>query len=134
MFSITIKRTYTDRQTTGQFIMIVDSVKKVTGVTLELPWLNNQPNKSCIPEGTYELEVYDSVKFGKCLHVKDVPDRDYILIHAGNYVSDTRGCILPGVQFTDLNRDGLMDVTASKATMALIMDNMIGTKGVLVVI
>lgn len=126
MYRIAIKRKYEPLQTTGNFTMTVDGVKKVTGVTLELPWINNARQYSCIPEGTYKLEVYDSTKFGRCLHVMDVTGRNGVLIHSGNYVTDTHGCILPGSQFTDLNRDGLMDVTASKSTLALIMEHISG--------
>ena len=47
----------------------------------------------------------------------DVPDRNYILIHAGNYYSDIRGCILVGMDHLDINKDGFKDVTYSKDTL-----------------
>ena len=64
--------------------------------TLERPPLNNARNISCIPAGLYRLTRYTSPKFGNCFWVHDVPNRSSILIHAGNRVSDTRGCILIG--------------------------------------
>jgi hypothetical protein len=54
--------------------------------------------------------------------VREVPDRSEILIHAGNYVSDTLGCILVGRQYTDLDGDGLTDITRSQATLAELVD------------
>lgn len=66
----------------------------------------------------------ESEKYGKHFYVKDVPGRDYILIHPGNFVSQTEGCILIGRNFTDLNGDGLRDVTDSKATMNMLYDLM----------
>lgn len=67
--------------------------------TLERPWLNNKPNISCIPPGFYAvkyLEKSASGRYRRCWHVQEVSGRSGILIHAGNYVEDTLGCILPG--------------------------------------
>lgn len=61
--------------------------------TVENPWLNNQVNVSCIPDGQYEMVRYDSPTFGPCWMVKDVPNRTYILIHVANTEADVRGCI-----------------------------------------
>jgi hypothetical protein len=46
-----------------------------------------------------------------------VPGRSEILIHAGNYVSDTAGCILVGDTPKDLDGDGLIDVPRSQDTL-----------------
>lgn len=67
--------------------------------TLEPPWLNNARNMSCIPRGLYDYEFLESSASGKyrnCLHIKNVPGRTGILMHAGNKPEDTKGCILPG--------------------------------------
>ena len=49
--------------------------------TVERPWLNNQPNVSCVPEDTYQVNWRRSPKFGHTWELQDVPDRTYILIH-----------------------------------------------------
>lgn len=67
--------------------------------TLEPRWKDNQRNISCIPPGEYEVEFMPrswSGKYRNCFHVKDVPGRSQILIHAGNVPDHTRGCILIG--------------------------------------
>ena len=65
--------------------------------TLELPWKNNEPRVSCIPEGTYTCEMRESPKFGWRYILRGTePDRTYILIHPGNYPRNTYGCILLG--------------------------------------
>jgi hypothetical protein len=46
-----------------------------------------------------------------------VPNRDFILIHLGNFYTDIKGCILPGKGLADLNKDGRLDVTSSKQAM-----------------
>jgi len=61
--------------------------------TVERPWLNNKPNVSCIPTGTYDMGWRDSPRFGETWHVKDVEDRTYILIHVANFPTDVMGCI-----------------------------------------
>ena len=69
--------------------------------TLENPWLDNQRNISCVPEGEYPVRLRlpreSATRDYMHLLVKDVPDRDYILIHIGNSAKDTRGCILVGL-------------------------------------
>lgn len=75
--------------------------------TLELPFLNNIPDKSCIPQGLYNVIPYSSPKHPNVWEVLAVPDRKDILIHIGNYASkvnehksDTLGCILVGFGYT----------------------------------
>lgn len=70
-------------------------------VTLELPWRNNERLFSCIPDGTYKLGRHYSSRFGWCIKLYDVSGRSDILIHPGNTVSDTEGCILVGSSFGD---------------------------------
>ena len=78
-------------------------------VTLELPWKNNKRNVSCIPAGTYNVIKYNSVKYPDVWQLMDVKDRSYILIHQGNYLEDTAGCILVGSAFSygDINNSRL---------------------------
>lgn len=89
--------------------------------TLELPWLDNARNKSCIPAGIYSYFFRDSPKNGAILQLKDVPDRDYIQIHAGNYTSQIEGCVLVGDSIRYLNNDSIPDVTNSKETLRLLL-------------
>lgn len=64
----------------------------------------NEKRKDCIPKGTYQCEIRQSPKFGKTYWVKDVPNRDWVLIHKGNFCgnvdkgrkSDVEGCIIVG--------------------------------------
>lgn len=67
--------------------------------TFELPDLSNAVNVSCIPGGTYRLKMVNSAKFGPSYEVKDVDGRSHILIHTGNTVNDTQGCIMPCASF-----------------------------------
>jgi len=66
--------------------------------TLELPWKNNETNESCIPCGDYQVEWEYSAKFKRSLYeLRDVPERSEIKFHAGNWLNQTDGCILPGL-------------------------------------
>ena len=69
--------------------------------TLENPWIDNQRNISCIPEGVYPVRLRYPRESGTrdYLHllVQDVPNRDFILVHRGNFPSQTQGCLLVGI-------------------------------------
>ena len=65
--------------------------------TLEKPWNSNQRGISCIPEGEYPCIIAPSEHFQRLMpHLLNVPDRDGILIHPANYVSQLEGCIAVG--------------------------------------
>lgn len=78
--------------------------------TLELPDLNNSRGKSCIPAGVYKLDFNENETpltkkyrsrfgfFDYHIQIKDVPNRDYIYIHVGNYPKDINGCIAIGLE------------------------------------
>lgn len=104
-------------QTLGEFNVIGYSF---SGKTMELPYKDNQHEISCIPKGIYFVEKRYSTTHGYHFHVKDVPNRDMILIHEGNYHFNYKGCIGVGKAFMDLNKDGLMDITETKSTLALL--------------
>jgi hypothetical protein len=85
-------------------------------VTLELPWRNNEKCVSCIPSGSYTISLHDPPKHGQCLSVHSVPGRTNILIHKGNTLEDTEGCILLGKLF-DLEAEDNPQVHRSKAAL-----------------
>lgn len=54
--------------------------------------------RTAIPKGRYRIKMYMSPRFRRLLPMlMDVPGFKYILIHAGNTVEDTDGCLLPGL-------------------------------------
>lgn len=75
------------------------------GVTLE-----NYSKK--IHAGTYPAEFYNSPQFGRVILLKNVVGRTYIEIHAGNYATDTKGCILVG------SRKVKQEIWNSKSTLS----------------
>ena len=79
-------------------------------------------HETCIPEGTYEIkfrtvggfhtkysERYGNAHYGM-LHLQDVPNFTYILIHAGNTDEHTSGCLIVGEtqQDLDISDDGFI--------------------------
>ena len=76
--------------------------------TIERPWINNVPFKSCIPTGQYKVKRTNSPRFGPgTWQVQDVPDRTHILFHVANTSADVVGCIGCGISlYPDLNGVG----------------------------
>ena len=91
-----IRDTFTENSTIGE--LFINSERFCD--TLENPWLDNQRNISCIPEGQYKVRLRlpreSATRDYLHLLVQDVPNRDYILFHIGNTAKDTSGCILVG--------------------------------------
>lgn len=100
MIIATLDRYRTDDE--GTFGRLV--LPGLTLETVELPWRDNTPKVSCIPQGTYQVRPRFSNRFGRHFHVTKVIARTMILIHAGNLAGDkhrgwathSEGCILPG--------------------------------------
>lgn len=70
--------------------------------SMELPWRGNQHKISSIPVGKYDATFVKSPTKGKMLYrLTNVKGRDGILIHAGNSLLDTEGCILLGFSIID---------------------------------
>ena len=72
--------------------------------TLEPKWRDLKKEKkvrgkTAIPEGEYKIVMSPSAKFHRNMpYLKDVPQFEGIMIHPGNTVKDTMGCILVGVK------------------------------------
>jgi hypothetical protein len=78
---------------------------------LERPWMGNKPLVSAIPAGTYSAHVrYDHPDAWR-IELDNVPGREHVEIHVGNYVFDSEGCILVGAS---LKADDLCVVLDSK--------------------
>jgi hypothetical protein len=79
-------------------------------------------HETCIPEGEYDIEFrktggfhakyserYKNAHYGM-LHIQNVPNFTYILIHAGNTDEHTSGCLIVGEtqQDLDMNESGFI--------------------------
>ena len=94
---------------------------KFSCFSIELPWLNNAENISCIPPGIYRCNKISSPKNGKCFEVMDVMDRTDIQGHVGNYTSNILGCIAFGDSVKH-KEFGEIWVTNSRVTFGKLMD------------
>ena len=103
-------------------------------------------NESCIPEGTYDIkfrktggfhakytERYKNAHYGM-LHIQDVPNFTYILIHTGNTDEHTSGCLIVGETQQDLeiSKDGFIgsSTTAYKKMYAKVAGQLLQGKKV----
>lgn len=66
--------------------------------TLERPNLDNKPNVSCIPYGTYLVKPDNTGKY-QWFSIKNVVGRTAIEIHPANRVEQLMGCIAPGMDY-----------------------------------
>ena len=92
-----IRDTFSEESTIGELFINGERICD----TLERPYFNNLKNISCIPEGNYKVRLRLARESASrdYLHllVQDVPDRDWILFHRGNYPYQSQGCILVGL-------------------------------------
>ncbi len=80
-------------------------------LTLERLWQNNAPDVSCIPVGNYKCVRNHSEHFGEGFKVLNVPNRDDILLHSGNWMTDSKGCIILGHGFCVKNNQQALDMS-----------------------
>lgn len=94
---LTIKRvSYLPEGTFG--VIMQDNVP--FALTGELPWLDNLPQKSCIPCGKYICKRVNSPKFGDTFEITGVPGRSNILFHKLTIPKkDSKGCVGIGEEF-----------------------------------
>ena len=81
-------------------------------VGIARPWLNNEPNVSCIPKGVYmmTLGMYNAGGY-PAYEILDVPERTLCKLHKANKASSLLGCEAPGTYVTVM--DGEVAVAAS---------------------
>lgn len=109
-------------------------------LTLERPWRNNAARVSCIPAGTYKISLCSrsadygfkpSPRFGDVYQILNVAGRSKVLIHAGNTIDDTEGCVLLGECFAPIN--GRPGIALSKDALKEFMTKAGGEEHTLVV-
>lgn len=100
-------------------ILLFNGIPRLT--TFELPWLANQHDISCIPDGKYQISRIISPKHGEVFEVEDVPGRTEIQFHIGNSLKDTEGCIMVGMGF---NQGTFPAITESKTGFSWFMNHL----------
>jgi len=103
-------------------VLIIDS--KVFCVTLEPPDVLNQTSISSIPAQQYTCKRYSSDSYPNTFQIMNVPERSYVLFHAGNFVENTEGCVLLARKFGVLS--GGRAVLNSGETFNQFMEKMSG--------
>lgn len=106
--NFTLQRGAGTRSTPG--VLYAEGMQQL--YTLELPVKDGKPG-SAIPAGTYKIERAPSPRFMLSIdpwvlgyakempHLLDIPGRSLIMVHFGNYVTETDGCILVGLTRAD---------------------------------
>ncbi len=94
---VILKREYFPDGTNGKFMQDDRMICR----SIELPWLQNRRNVSCIPEGVYQVQKRYTEKRDWHLFLPIVDDRDGILIHPANDAQkELKGCIAPVTKCT----------------------------------
>jgi len=117
----------------GVFGVLIDNGIPFT-LTLERPWLDNQPDVSCIPAGSYTCVRYSSAKYPDTFKVQNVPKRTGILFHKGNHMEHSAGCVIlgekfdpykdePGIQSSAEGFDDFMEKLKSKQAFDLLIQD-----------
>lgn len=119
MKKVVLQRLWEDRnQSTGVLFVIDKKGQPVfASLCIERGDRNNERNVSNVPPGEYPLVFEHSPRFKQKLwELKDVPNRSECKIHPSNYWDQLNGCIAPGLELKDLDKDGYYDVTSSRNT------------------
>ena len=133
MYRINLERfAYLDGGTFGK-LCIQDAIY----YTVEAPWRGNEPFVSCLPEAQYSLAATASNKHGltyvlinEDINVTEFKEqrssRYACLLHLGNWPSDVKGCISPGLSLEanheEYKTPGPLMVTDSRIALTQVLD------------
>ena len=122
-FSLILERNKSSLfSTTGKLLLVDNRNNLILQLqTLERPWIFNERRVSCIPTGTYLVKRHISPKFGECFKIQDVKGRSDILIHSGNVVNDTLGCVLVGLTSGSVDDSSSAMICSSRKAMAVLL-------------
>jgi len=117
-----MKRVYLADRTLSSWIdPDLPEAEQVIAKVLERPWLNNEHNVSCIPEGIYVVRKNPPKPSRPYAYYRfdHVDGRNNILIHRGNDPEDSKGCLLVGGRIADFASDAptIADSTKKLAWM-----------------
>jgi hypothetical protein len=97
-FRLTIARKYKGDKCTSGYLAVNGNI---IAYATELPFRNNAPLISAIPDGQYGgILRYDHVDQWR-IELTGVPGRTNIQVHTGNTPDDSEGCILVGLKLGD---------------------------------
>lgn len=115
MRQVNLIRYYQDvKSTLG--VLVIEGMIDPIFYTIERPWVHNERNISCIPEGSYPCRIHHSTRNGEVYAVNDVPDRSDIQMHVANVAEELEGCIAVGSTAGYIDR-GTKAVLGSKYAM-----------------
>ena len=115
----------TKTQTIGEFTFYDENGKVIFSCkTVELEVDCNARRDDAIPNGLYKVVLRYSAKYKNHFHITGVPNRSLILMHNANFSRELLGCVGVGKKHADIDKDGLIDVTSSKATMKEMMSKL----------
>ena len=107
MKRITLDRVYYENGTLGR-------IQELGIWILERPWVNNERNVSCIPEGLYLVKPDMEGRYTGYPELQNVYGRTEIIIHPANRVNQLEGCLAPGLT-ASINEHELPTVSDSGA-------------------
>jgi hypothetical protein len=116
--TIEVVRQHADSRCTSGYLK-VDG--ETIGYSVELPYLDNQPEISAIPVGEYDASLRAD-KGRIRIQLKGVPGRELIQLHVGNTRDDIRGCIIMGETLSD----SLCEVQSSTPVMGTMIEKLFG--------
>jgi len=119
---VELKRTYLEKVTLGK---LISPLLPVEICTIELPYRDNKPYISCIPEGEYKVKkTYSSKSKKKRWEITGVENRTGIRFDVANYIKQLLGCVAVGLNFDDIDNDGIIDLQNSKAALKLMSERL----------
>jgi len=115
---IHIKRMYLKNCTLG-----ILTYKDFRCFVLELPWINNEKDISCILKGTHKaFKRFSPGKQYDVIEYESIPGRTFIQAHGGNFTRQLLGCQLYGDSIKFLDGDDIPDITNTRDTLRKLLE------------